>query len=888
MENFFRSDWMPHGHCFLWDPAILWPTVIADIAIAIAYFSIPLGIVAIIQKRSDVKFRGVIWLFAAFILLCGLTHVVSVVNLWNGYYGLHAIVKVLTAVVSVFTAIALYKHLNYFVTLPTQQKILEIEQRNTENIRTQLHLEARENAQKLLKQVSLNLPLGMIIIDSDSTIIFSNSRAGVIFGLSVNELDKRNLREFINPEALNVPQSLGHRLEPEVETNTSTYVLGRAHNGKEVELKIKESQFDIDGQPHTLVMIEHARPLIPKYEQTNDEFKRIVNATALSDVGVWEINLSTDEFWCSEKFCDLSFLDASISNTLDDFRHNIFSEDLDDFDQALSNHRDHGASLDVCVRVVNDKADTSWVRISGESTPNEEGETGYLSGTISNIQPLRELEAHVNQQNAFLEQLYARSISGYYILDLRTQRNTFINAEFTRITGLTLEEVNKAQADNTFGLFHPDDRARVKQHLARMIDSKNDEPEEIECRILNKAKGWVWCFSRDAVFKRDINGAPIEILGSFVDVTDLKAQQEETAQLSKRYTEIFEQAAVGIARIGPTGRVLQANKTLSLISGYDPEKLVTLTVDDLSFPDDRELGRSERARIANGTLAHYQLDKRMLRANKDVIWVKLTVTGVLKNGVLEYLIAVVEDITEQKLTEFSLTQSNQALERFAFAASHDLKEPARKVATFTSALIQRFGETDVDEQTQYELSRLNQASKRMNTLVDSLLSLARTNNEALVKKPTQINAMIDDIRQNMSDRFPAVHFNITTQGLIALSIDPVAFQQVLTNLITNAINYRSPERATHIEITLEKRERDQIDLLRVTDNGVGISERYFQTIFEPFKRLADKRIEGSGMGLSICKQIVEGHNGKIYIESSSEQGTTFAIELPSIDGLCTD
>ena len=413
--------------------------------------------------------------------------------------------------------------------------------------------------------------------------------------------------------------------------------------------------------------------------------------------------------------------------------------------------------------------------------------------------------------------------------------------------------------------------------------SVKDEPEEIECRIRSKAKGWVWCFSRDAVFKRDVNGAPIEILGSFVDITDLKAQQEQTAQMSQRYTETFEQAAVGIARIGPTGRVLQANKKLSLISGYAPEELLTLTVDDLSFPDDRELGRSERAQIANGTLPYYQLEKRMLRADKEVIWVKLTVAGVRKNGVLDYLIAVTEDITEQKLTEFSLTQSNQALERFAFAASHDLKEPARKVATFTSAIIQRLRGTDIDEQTNYELTRLNQSSKRMNTLVDSLLSLARSNNEALVKKPTQINPMIDEIRQSVSDSFPGVDFNITVEGLMALSIDAVAFQQVLTNLITNAVNYRSPHRTMLIDITLEKRASDQFDVLRVADNGVGIKERYFQTIFEPFKRLADKSIEGSGMGLSICKQIVEGHNGKIYIESSSEQGTTFAIELPPIE-----
>ncbi len=119
LNEFFRGDYMPHGHCYLWRPSILWTNVVSDLLIALAYFSIPVILVVFIHLRKDVKFRAVFVLFAAFILLCGITHLFSIYTIWNGTYGLHGVSKALTAIVSVITAISLVLLRKSILSIPT-------------------------------------------------------------------------------------------------------------------------------------------------------------------------------------------------------------------------------------------------------------------------------------------------------------------------------------------------------------------------------------------------------------------------------------------------------------------------------------------------------------------------------------------------------------------------------------------------------------------------------------------------------------------------------------------------------------------------------------------------------------------------------------------------
>ena len=118
---------MPHGHCYAWQPDILWTNVLSDLIIAASYFSIPLALVMIVRKRDDVEFKGIFYLFSAFILFCGITHLFSIVTIWNGNYGTQGILKAITALVSLATAITLFLNLDHIIHIPSREGMLKLE-----------------------------------------------------------------------------------------------------------------------------------------------------------------------------------------------------------------------------------------------------------------------------------------------------------------------------------------------------------------------------------------------------------------------------------------------------------------------------------------------------------------------------------------------------------------------------------------------------------------------------------------------------------------------------------------------------------------------------------------------------------------------------------------
>lgn len=141
ISKLFTSDFMPHGHCYFWTPSVLWLHVGSDVAIALAYYSIPLALVYFVQKRHQLQFDGIVMMFAAFIFLCGTTHVMDVWTVWHGTYRLQGVIKVLTAVVSLCTAVVLWRLIPRALLIPTSSQLRE-------------EIEQREAAQKLLEETN--------------------------------------------------------------------------------------------------------------------------------------------------------------------------------------------------------------------------------------------------------------------------------------------------------------------------------------------------------------------------------------------------------------------------------------------------------------------------------------------------------------------------------------------------------------------------------------------------------------------------------------------------------------------------------------------------------------------------------------------------------------
>ncbi len=240
---------------------------------------------------------------------------------------------------------------------------------------------------------------------------------------------------------------------------------------------------------------------------------------------------------------------------------------------------------------------------------------------------------------------------------------------------------------------------------------------------------------------------------------------------------------------------------------------------------------------------------------------------------------LISDETERKRLEDSLIQMNVALEHFAYAASHDLQEPLRTVRTFAQLLLQREGNNLSADGREY-LNYIIPAVARMSNLVADLLAYAKSGVE---KQPAVSISLDDEVEAAVSQLKAAIDDSgaiVTHDPLPTVTVEHTQFIRLFLNLISNAIKYRAPERKPHIHISVATMEND-IATIAVRDNGMGFPQKYAETIFEPFTRLQRNEDSGSGVGLAICRRIVERSGGRIWAESIPGEGSTFFFTLPA-------
>ncbi len=224
-----------------------------------------------------------------------------------------------------------------------------------------------------------------------------------------------------------------------------------------------------------------------------------------------------------------------------------------------------------------------------------------------------------------------------------------------------------------------------------------------------------------------------------------------------------------------------------------------------------------------------------------------------------------------------LQRSNQDLQQFAYVASHDLQEPLRMVASYLQLLEQRY-EGKLDDDAHEFINYAVDGAARMKKLINDLLDFSRVGTRANPLEPTDLNAVIGRVRANLHMRIEETNALVISDELPTLPADPPQMVQLFQNLIDNAIKFRAGQ-APRVHITAEENEDEWI--ISVADNGIGIDPQYFERIFVIFQRLHTRaEYPGTGIGLAIAQRIIERHNGRIWVDSSPGEGTTFHFALP--------
>ncbi len=250
-----------------------------------------------------------------------------------------------------------------------------------------------------------------------------------------------------------------------------------------------------------------------------------------------------------------------------------------------------------------------------------------------------------------------------------------------------------------------------------------------------------------------------------------------------------------------------------------------------------------------------------------------------KIGTAQDISGRIQAETMRQAYTLRLEQSNRDLQEFAYVASHDLQEPLRKILAFGDRLATRYSEV-LDETGVDYLNRMNGAAKRMQALLNDLLAYSRLNTRSPSFEPVDLKSIAREVVSNLELRLEEVHGRIEINELPPLEADPTQIYQLLQNLFSNAIKFCRPEHTLLVEVSgMTIGETCEI---QVKDNGIGFDTQYLDRIFKPFQRLHTRsEYEGTGIGLAICRRIVERHHGDIDAESVPGQGATFIVHLPA-------
>ncbi|MHB2150690.1 PAS domain-containing sensor histidine kinase [Calditrichota bacterium LG25] len=432
-------------------------------------------------------------------------------------------------------------------------------------------------------------------------------------------------------------------------------------------------------------------------------------------------------------------------------------------------------------------------------------------------------------------------------------------------------------------LIHDQDRPFLLKNGRRHLEHKY---QKLTYRMKNCEGKYRWL--RDELHPVFKDGKLDYFVGLWVDVSDEKSFEELSKENMTRFQTLIAASGQIIWSTDASGQVVEDVPGWRAFTGQSLEQVKGEGWLSSIHPED--LSNVQKAwNHALATKTDFKGEFRIRRHDGVYRWFIVRAVPVRNEGVgVHGWIGACADITEQVEREellenyaARLEQSNRDLQEFAYIASHDLQEPARKILAFGDRLFAKY-KNRLDEQGADYLKRMMNASKRMQNLINSLLTLSRVETRGKPFERIDLSRIVDEVISDLELNIKQVKGQINTEKLPSIEADETQIYQLFENLIRNALKFHRKDVTPRIKVYCsKKRSNNRRVTIVVEDNGIGIETQYADRIFKPFQRLhARDEYEGSGMGLAICRRIVERHHGKIYFESELNKGTKFFVELP--------
>ena len=532
---------------------------------------------------------------------------------------------------------------------------------------------------------------------------------------------------------------------------------------------------------------------------------------------------------------------------------------------------------------------TIWASIAIALERDASGMPLYAISVLEDVTAQKQVEEALRQSEARYRRTFDLAGSGIAHIGL-DRRFIRVNRRLCEILGYPEEELIGMTGRE---ISHPDDLEVINTQRSRLYASEIDHVR-LEKRYLRKDGSTVWV-TFSMVLERSADGTPLYEIAIFDDITERKRAEEALRESEARFRSLTQLSSDWYWE-------QDESFGLTFMSGRMGERT---GLDAAAFIGRKRWDQPALNLTAADWAAHKaQLERHepfrdfeMERANPSggTRWISVSGEPVFDaDGRFTGYRGVGSDITERKQQEAELKRahddlakkaeelqrSNAELEQFAYVASHDLQEPLRMVSSYTQLIARRYNDK-LDGDAREFMNYVVDGAARMKQLIEDLLAYSRVGTKGKEFKPASLEAPLKRAITNLRAAIEESGAAVTCDALPTVDIDEVQLTQLFQNLIGNALKFRG-QAAPRIHVSASEENAEW--RVAIADNGIGIEPQYFERIFMLFQRLHTMgEYPGTGIGLAICKKVVERHGGRIWVESQLGRGAAFHFTLPKKD-----
>jgi PAS domain S-box-containing protein len=498
----------------------------------------------------------------------------------------------------------------------------------------------------------------------------------------------------------------------------------------------------------------------------------------------------------------------------------------------------------------------------------------------------------LEERNA-LQNILWGTAAGTWEWNVQTGETRF-NERWAEMVGYQLDDISPTTIDTWVSICHPDDLKRSEELLAEHFAGKRDA-YDFETRMRHRDGHWIWVQDRGRVVSRTEAGEPLWVAGTHSDIT---ARKEAEARAYAVMEQKRKHAALLPGMLyqfwqHPDGRTAfpYASKGIEDIYGLSPADVVDDASPVFNFIAPEDIAAvAQSIETSAKELTLWRATYRVNHPAGHQLWVEGIATPERLEDSSTMWHGYLRDVSDEHTTQLQLEQyreslerSNQELEHFAYAASHDLRQPLRMVTSYAQ-LLERHISDQLDDDGKTMLHYMRDGAQRMDSMLLSLLDYSRVGRKGQPMQVMQLKDALDEALHFLSPSIDEARAHIAVTGeWPSITASPDEMMRLFQNLVSNALKYRAPEQnAVNVTLDCHALPDSQQWQVSVTDNGIGIALEQMDRLFKVFQRLHTRaQYEGNGVGLALCRKIVERHGGKIWVESGGEgKGSRFVFTLP--------